>query len=227
MIIRVITLDIVSNISYHFRVITLEIKNLAKKKKKEIKMKLIKSLAFCTLVGLSFLNAADYNVDTSHSDVGFKVKHMMISSVKGSFGKFGGSFTIDEKTKQFSAINGTVEVASITTKDEKRDAHLKSEAFFDAQKYPKMKLKLLKQSSDKATFELTIKDVTKVVTLDFEEISGTIKDPWGNTRLAFELHGKINRKDFNINFDKVLETGGLLVGDIVKFDIVLEGIQTK
>ena len=190
-------------------------------------MKLFKSLALSTVVGLSLLHGANYNVDTGHSDVGFKVKHMMISNVKGSFEKFDGSFSIDEKTKQFSAINGTVEVASLTTKEDKRDAHLKSEDFFDVVKYPKMHLKLLKHNGEQATFELTIKDVTRVVTLDVEEISGTIKDPWGNTRMAFELHGKINRKDFNINFNKMLETGGLLVGDAVKFDIVLEGIQTK
>ena len=190
-------------------------------------MKLFKSLALSAVVGMSLLNAANYNVDVSHSDVGFKVKHMMISNVKGSFEKFDGSFSIDEKTKRFSAINGTVDIASITTQDAKRDDHLKSADFFDAAKYPKMHLKLLKQSGGEATFELTIKDVTKVVTLDLEEVSGTVKDPWGNTRMAFELHGKINRKDFNINFNKLLETGGLLVGDTVKFDITLEGIQAK
>ncbi len=190
-------------------------------------MKLFQSLAFNAVVGLSLLNAANYNVDTSHSDVGFKVKHLMISNVKGSFEKFSGTFEIDEKTKQFSAIDGTVEVASINTKDAKRDDHLKNEDFFDVAKYPKMHLKLLKHSGEKATFELTIKDITKVVTLDVEEISDTIKDPWGNTRIAFELEGEINRKDFNINFNKLLEAGGLVVGDTVKFYIVLEGIQAK
>lgn len=190
-------------------------------------MKLFQSLAFSAVVGLTLLSAANYNVDVSHSDVGFKVKHLMISNVKGSFEKFNGTFEIDEKTKHFSAIDGTVEVASITTKDDKRDKHLKNEDFFDVTKYPKMHLKLLKHNGDKGTFELTIKDVTKVVTLDVEEVSDTIKDPWGNTRLAFELHGQINRKDFNINFNKLLETGGFVVGDIVKFDIVLEGIQAK
>jgi len=190
-------------------------------------MKLVKSLALSAIVGFGLVNAASYNVDTSHSDVSFKVKHMMISNVKGSFQTFGGSFIIDEKTKRFSSIDGTVKVASLTTKEAKRDTHLKSEDFFDVEKYPKMHLKLLNHKGDKATFELTIKNVTKVVTLDVEEISGTIKDPWGNTRLAFELHGKINRKDFNINFNQLLETGGLIVGDKVKFDITLEGIQTK
>jgi len=190
-------------------------------------MKLVKSLALSTILSLGLLNAASYNVDLSHSDVSFKVKHMMISNVKGSFEKFNGTFTIDEKTKNFTSIDGTVEVSTLSTKEPKRDAHLKSKDFFDANKYPKMHLKLLKHNGDKATFELTIKDVTKQVTLEVEEISDTITDPWGNTRIAFELHGKINRKEFNINFNQLLETGGLIVGDMVKFDIVLEGIQTK
>lgn len=190
-------------------------------------MRLVQSLALSAVLGLSLLNAANYNVDVSHSDVAFKVKHMMISNVKGSFEKFSGTFNIDEKTKHLSSINGTVEVASLSTKDSKRDKHLKSGDFFDAAKYPQMKLKLLEHSGEKATFELTIKDVTKVVTLDVDEISATVKDPWGNTRLAFELHGKINRKDFNIKYNKLLETGSLLIGETVKFDIVLEGIQTK
>ena len=190
-------------------------------------MRLIENIALSAVVGLSLLNASSYNVDVSHSDVGFKVKHMMISNVKGSFEKFSGSFVIDEKTKQFSDINGMVDVTSINTKDVKRDKHLKSEDFFDVDKYPQMHLKLLKHDGDSATFELTIKDVTKVVSLNVEEISNTVQDPWGNTRIGFELSGKINRKDFNINFNKLLETGSLIVGDTVKFDIALEGIQTK
>ena len=126
-----------------------------------------------------------------------------------------------------SSINGTVEVASLSTREAKRDSHLKDEDFFDVKKYPQMHLKLLKQSAGKATFEITIKDITKIVVLDLKEVSDTVKDPWGNTRMAFELHGKINRKDFNMKFTKLLETGGLLVGDMVKFDILLEGIREK
>ena len=190
-------------------------------------MKIVKSLALSAVVGLSFLNAASYTVDASHSDVGFKVKHMMISNVKGSFEKFGGSFNIDEKTKTLSSVNGTVEVASLSTQEAKRDAHLKNEDFFDVNRYPQIYLKLIKQDGKKGAFELTIKDVTKIVVLDINEISNSIQDPWGNTRLAFELHGKINRKDFHMNFNETLETGGLLVGDMVKFDILLEGIKTK
>lgn len=190
-------------------------------------MKLLKGLALSAVVGMSLLSGASYTVDKSHSSVGFKVKHMMISNVNGSFSDFQGNFTIDEKKKQLSKVEGTVKVASLSTKDKKRDDHLRSGDFFDVKKFPQMRLKLLKHNGNTGTFELTIKDVTKVIELDVEEISSTMKDPWGNTRLGFELYGKINRKDFNINFNKVLETGGLLVGDKVKFSIILQGIQNK
>jgi len=124
-------------------------------------MKLINTFALTTILTLSTLYGADYKVDSSHSDVGFKVKHMMISSVKGSFENFSGTFSFDEKKKQFSSIEGIVEVKSLTTKDAKRDKHLKSAEFFNAEKYPEMKIKLIKQNANEATVELTIKDVTK------------------------------------------------------------------
>lgn len=190
-------------------------------------MKLFQSLALSVVACLSLLNAGHYNVDVGHSDIGFKVRHLMFNDVRGSFENFNGSFTIDENTKHFSAINGTVEVSSLTTKNVKRDTHLKGADFFDVIKYPQMHLKLLKHNDEKATFELTIKGITKVVTLDIKEISESIKDPWGGTRLAFTLHGNINRKDFNMNFHQLVESGGLAVGDIVRFEIFLEGLQTK
>ena len=190
-------------------------------------MKLVSKLALTAILTIGSLYGADYKVDVDHSDVGFKVKHMMISSVKGNFEKFSGTFSLDEKTKQFSSIEGTVYVASITTQNQKRDKHLKSADFFDVVKYPEMKIKLIKQNGDEAEVELTIKDVTKIITMELEEINGPVKDPWGNVRSAFELHGKINRKDFNINFHKLLETGSLLVGDTVKLNLVLEGTQIK
>jgi len=188
-------------------------------------MKLVSKLALTAILTVGSLYGADYKVDVDHSDVGFKIKHMMISSVKGNFERFSGTFTLDEKTKQFSSIEGTVQVGSITTQNQKRDDHLKSADFFDVEKYPEMKIKLIKQNGDEAEVELTMKDVTKTITMELEEINGPVKDPWGNIRSAFELHGKINRKDFNINFSKVLETGGLLVGDTVKLNLVLEGTK--
>jgi len=190
-------------------------------------MKLLGSLALASMIGLGSLYGANYNVDASHSDIGFKVKHLMISNVKGNFEKFSGSFIMDEKSKKLSALNGTVDVTSIQTQEAKRDAHLKSPDFFDVAKYPTMTMKLVEQKGDKVVVALTIKDVTKNVEMDLEDVSGPIKDPWGFTRMAFELHGKIDRRDFNIMFNKVLETGGFMVGNEVKMDISIEAIQGK
>lgn len=190
-------------------------------------MKLVMSFVLSTLIGFNIVHAQSYKVDPGHSSISFKVKHLMISNAKGNFEKFSGNFTIDEKTKLFSSINGTVNVSSVTTKDIKRDEHLKGQSFFDVNKYPTMNLKLLSHTKNEVTCELTIKNITKTVVLNIQELSQSIIDPWGNTRLAFELHGKINRQDFNINFNKVIEGGGLLVGDTVKFEILLEGVQIK
>jgi polyisoprenoid-binding protein YceI len=188
-------------------------------------MKLISKLALTAILSVGTLYGVEYKVDVDHSDIGFKIKHMMISSVKGNFEKFSGTFSFDEKTKQFSSIEGTVEVGSIMTQNQKRDNHLKSADFFNVGKYPEMKIKLIKQTGDNAEVELTIKGITKIIIMELDEINGPIKDPWGNIRSAFELHGKINRKDFNINFSQLLETGGLLVGDTVKLNLILEGTQ--
>ena len=190
-------------------------------------MKLINTLTLTTILSLTSLCGADYKVDSAHSDVGFKVKHMMISSVKGNFEKFKGTFSLDEKKKEFSRIEGTVEVASITTQNQKRDNHLKSADFFNADKYPEIKIKLINQNGNEVLIELTIKDVTKIITMQIAEINGPVKDPWGSVRSAFELNGEINRKDFNINFHKLLETGGLLVSDTIKLNLVIEGTKTK
>ena len=188
-------------------------------------MKLVNRLALTTLLTLGSLYGTDYKVDADHSDIGFKIKHMMISSVKGNFEKFSGTFSLDEKTKQFSSIEGVVDVASITTQHQQRDDNLRSAEFFDAKKYPKMKIKFIKQHGSQAEIELTIKGITNIITMELEEINGPVKDPWGNMRSAFELHGKINRKNFDMNFSKLLETGGLLVGDMVSLNLVLEGIK--
>ena len=190
-------------------------------------MKLVNRLTLATILTLGSLYGADYKVDVDHSDIGFKVKHMMISSVKGNFEKFSGTFSLDEKKKQFSSIEGLVNVESITTKHTKRDGHLKGVDFFDVAKYPEMKIKLVKHEGNEAIVDLTIKDVTKTIVMQIEEINGPVKDPWGNVRSAFELHGEINRKEFNMNFHKLLEAGGLLVGDTIKLNLILEGIKVK
>ncbi len=188
-------------------------------------MKFLK-LGLASLVASSALFAGTYNVDASHSNVGFKVKHLMISNVSGKFDKFSGKFEYDEKTKTLKGLAGEVSVASINTEDAKRDAHLKSADFFDEVNNPTLTYKLDKVEGNTAYGKLTIRGVTKDVKLDLEN-NGTAIDPWGNTRVALALTGKINRTDFGLNWNKALEAGGVLVDETVKLDIEIEGILAK
>merc|ERR1712065_12920 len=158
--------------------------------------------------------------------VGFKVKLMMISNVKGNFDQFSGSFEYDEKTKQLTSLSGSVAVASINTANAKRDGHLKSGDFFLAEKYPQIKFELSKIKGDTAYGKLTMRGITKDVELELEN-NGMIKDPWGNTRVGLALSGKINRYDYGLKYNSVLEAGGVTVGETVKLDIEIEGIKAK
>ncbi len=188
-------------------------------------MKFLK-LGLASLVASSALFAGTYNVDASHSNVGFKVKHLMISNVSGKFDKFSGKFEYDEKTKTLKGLAGEVSVASINTEDAKRDAHLKSVDFFDEANNPTLTYKLDKVEGDTAYGKLTIRGVTKDVKLDLEN-NGTAIDPWGNTRVALALTGQINRTDFGLNWNKALEAGGVLVDETVKLNVEVEGILAK
>jgi polyisoprenoid-binding protein YceI len=174
----------------------------------------------------STLFGGTYNIDKSHSNVGFKVKHMMITNVYGKFDKFNGSFEYDAKTKKLTSLTGTIDVTSINTENTRRDNHLKSEDFFDAKKYPKLTFKITKILNDKAHGILTIRDISKNVILDFEN-NGSIEDPWGNTRVGLALSGKINRFDYGLKYNSVLEAGGVAVGKTIKLDIEIEGILAK
>ena len=188
-------------------------------------MSLLK-LGLISILLTSGLFAGTYNVDIHHSSVGFKVKHMMISNVKGKFDKFNGSFVFDEKTKTLKSLQGEVEAASVNTENLKRDDHLRSDDFLDVKKYPKLTLKLTEIKDDEASGELTIHGITKTVKFDLET-NDVIKDPWGNTRTGLTLEAKVVRQDFGLKWNKLLETGGLVVGDDVKISIELEGILSK
>ncbi|AXH08558.1 hypothetical protein CP960_06375 [Malaciobacter halophilus] len=186
----------------------------------------IVKLGLASILSAGALYAGTYNVDKSHSTVGFKVKHMMISNVSGKFDDFTGSFEYDEKTKKLKSLNGVIKVSSINTANKKRDAHLKESDFFAAKKYPQIKFNLDKIEDDKAYGKLTMRGVTKDVVLDVE-VNGTIKDPWGNTRTGLVLEGKVNRIDYGIKYNSILEAGGVAVSEKVKLIVELEGILAK
>ncbi len=186
------------------------------------------TISFCFFVSPAF--GGSYDIDPSHTYVGFSVKHMVISNVKGNFTDFSGSFEFDEKAKTVKSAKAEIKTASINTNHEKRDAHLRSPDFFSAEKFPKMKfvLKEGKTSGNELalTGDLTIRGTTKTVTLEGEFL-GAVKDPWGHQRAGFTLETKINRSDFGLTWNKILETGGLVVGEKVKIILEVEGVLKK
>lgn len=172
--------------------------------------------------------AADFGLDPTHSSVGFSVKHLMVSNVKGKFNAFDGNVSMDDKTGKLTKLEGVVDTASIDTDVQKRDDHLRSADFFDSAKYPKMsfvmtKFTPLKGLKAKVAGNLTIKNITKQALFD-AEVSKPVEDMQGNKRIGITLNSKINRKDFGLNWNKTLEAGGFVVGDEVKINIELEGI---
>ena len=169
-------------------------------------------------------------LDPTHSEVQFKVKHMMISTVTGSFTKFEGSAETEDEDFSPAKATFTAETDSISTNNEQRDGHLKAAEFFDTAKFPTIKfvvtkLEKINNEGEFAAFgDLTIRDITKAVKLDLE-FGGVIKDPWGNTRAGFTVTGKINRKDFGLVWHAVTETGGIVLSDEVRLHIGLEFIK--
>ncbi|MDC6387047.1 YceI family protein [Maribacter sp. PR1] len=163
-------------------------------------------------------------IDPTHSEVSFKVKHMMISRVTGHFEEFEA--TIDTENDKFENASLSVEIGigSINTKNKDRDAHLMSEDFFKADEYPKMAFTSKSFTDDKIIGDLTIRDVTKEVTLDVD-FNGIAVDPYGQTKAGFEISGKINRKDFNLTWSAVTEAGNVVVSDQVKMVIDAQFIK--
>ncbi|MFZ9859344.1 MAG: YceI family protein [Roseiflexaceae bacterium] len=171
-----------------------------------------------------------WNIDTSHSEILFTVRHMMISNVRGQFNKFSGTINLDEATPTNSSVDVSIDVASINTRDEKRDGHLTSPDFFDAATYPTITFKSTKvektgDTTGKIHGDLTIKGVTKAVTLD-ATFMGKAKSPWGTTSAGFNASTKINRTDFGLTWNVALETGGILVGEEISINIELEAVES-
>ncbi|MEP7317297.1 MAG: YceI family protein [Panacibacter sp.] len=163
---------------------------------------------------------ATYKIDPAHSEIHFKVKHLMITNVTGSFSKFDATLTADKEDFTDAVISFEADVASVSTNSEQRDGHLISNDFFNAAEYPKLSFTStsFEKNSDedyKLTGNLTIRDVTKPVVLSVS-YEGTVTDPWGQVKAGFEITGKINRKDFGLSWNAVTETGGILLSEEVK-----------
>lgn len=169
-------------------------------------------------------------LDPSHSEVEFKVRHMMISTVSGKFTKFDAEVQTEGEDFTTAKVSFTIDVNSITTGNEQRDGHLQAADFFESAKFPQIKFtaskyeKVDNDGSYEVYGDLTIRDVTKQVKLD-AEFGGVIKDPWGNTRAGITISGKINRKEYGLQFHAVTETGGLVVADEVRIHLGLEFIK--
>jgi polyisoprenoid-binding protein YceI len=171
-----------------------------------------------------------WNIDPAHSRAEFKVKHMMISNVKGSFSGLTGKLIDDTADPSRSHVEVTIEVGTIHTGDEQRDAHLKSADFFDHQQHPQMVFKSTKiekkgEEEYAVSGDLTLHGVTKPVTFAVEGPSVPGNDPWGNTRIGLSATTRINRKDFGLTWNAALETGGILVGEDVQISLDVQLIK--
>lgn len=169
--------------------------------------------------------AFEYKLDESHTQIGFKIKHLMISNVSGRFNKFNGNFEYDSKSKKLINLKVIIDVGSIDTNEPDRDKHLKSKDFFDVEnvKFKSIefiaKETIIKDSTiTDLNGELTVHGIKKPIVLKVE-FKGEVTDPWGNTKAIFEAHTKLNRKDFGLNWNKNLDHGGLMIADEVEINI--------
>lgn len=170
----------------------------------------------------------NWTIDGSHSLAEFSVKHMMVATVKGRFQNFSGNIVWDETNPANSSVEATLEVASITTNDEKRDGHLASADFFETEKYPTItfvskKVEAKSGEEFKVTGDLTMHGITKEVVLDVD-YNGTGKNPWGMTVAGFSARTSVNRKDFGLNWNVALEAGGMLVSEKINISLEIEAV---
>jgi polyisoprenoid-binding protein YceI len=171
-----------------------------------------------------------WNLDPAHSAAEFKVKHMMISNVKGKFSGLSGVLILDEADPTRSTVEASIPFASLSTGDEQRDAHLKSADFFDAEKFPALTfqstgVQVHAPGEHSVTGNLTMHGVTRPVTFKVEGPSDPAKDPWGNLRIGLSASTRINRKDFGLTWNAALETGGVLVGEDVTISLDVQFIK--
>lgn len=189
----------------------------------------------CIIAGLALLApltalASTWEIDPVHTTLQFKVRHLMISNVKGIFEKFSGKLNLDDKEITKSKVDVTIDTASLNTNIQKRDDDLRSANFFEVAKFPTMTFsstKVEKNGNDKlkVTGNLTIKGITRPVVLNVEGLTPEVKDPWGGTRRGASATTAINRKDFGLTWNKTMDNGGMVVGDDVGIQLEVEFVK--
>lgn len=174
---------------------------------------------------------AQWDIDVTHSAVGFSVRHLVISKVRGTFDKFAGTLEVDPADLSSAKVDVTIEANSINTREAQRDAHLRSPDFFDVEKFPALTfkskgVKLLSKDELEILGDLTIHGVTKEVTLKTEYL-GANKDPWGGDRIGFSAKTQVLRSEFGLTWNQALETGGVVVSDKIEIELEVEAVQRK
>jgi polyisoprenoid-binding protein YceI len=193
--------------------------------------RIVVALSCVASLAAGLLHAADtYTIDPAHTNVGFAIKHMVVSTTKGRFNDVSGTIVVDEKNPSASSVKVLIKVASIDTGNAKRDEHLRAKDFFEVETFPEIRFESTRvaKTADgyQLTGTLTMKGVSKTVSFPFA-VSGPMKDPWGNVRLGAEAALTINRQDYNITWNSVMDNGGLMIGNDVKIELSVEAIQEK
>ena len=169
-----------------------------------------------------------WRLDPSHTSVEFSAKHLMITTVKGRITDIEGIIYTDEKDLKNSSVEATLKAVSLDTRTDQRDQHLRSADFLDVEKFPEIRFRSTRIQGDKQSFkltgDLTIRDVTKPITLDVE-FEGETKDPWGGQRVGFSASGKIDRREFGLTYNQALEAGGVVVGNDVKIGLEAQAVK--
>jgi len=170
-----------------------------------------------------------WNIDLAHSSINFSIRHMVVSKVRGRFAKYTGKLNLDESDLTRSVVEATIDASSIDTGTPQRDDHLRSPDFFDVEKFPELRFRSTRvekidDAHYRVTGELTLRDVTREVSLDVE-YGGKGKDPWGNERLAFVAKAALDRKAFGLEWNQMLEAGGVLVGDRVDIELDVQALK--
>jgi polyisoprenoid-binding protein YceI len=205
----------------------MEFRVMLKRKETSMRRMLLSACALAVLLSTPLAHGSDWTIDSSHSNAQFAVRHFMVSTVRGTFGAMSGLVMFNEADVSKSSVTAEVDVASVDTREAKRDEHLKSADFFDVEQHPKMsfvskKVEKVDDTHYKVTGDMTLKGVTKEVVFDVEGSTTPIKDPWGNNRLGGVATATINRTDFGLIYNSALETGGFTIGEEVTITIDFE-----